>query len=186
MDYLTIGGGYQPPVPMWPEKNVIELPVVKGIPLINPSDRYLKRLWAFLTKRPKWIVHDHYFCYIDHFDAWMWIPPNFVYDFASVPKAIPLVNPAGVFAYPALPHDCIYRFGCLMMSRGPGKQFVQIPIDREEGDKIFLDLAKKANGLGVLDNISTGMLRTFGGSNYKPRDIKEVDWNSPVYSTTGK
>lgn len=170
----------QPLDPQWPEVGLIDFPSMKLLPVINRNDNWFKRVWSFLTKRPQYIVTIDYFTHIRKLDGWMWCPLNFVYDFASIPKAIPLVNPAGVFAYPALPHDFAYRFGGLFISEGPGKPFIFIEVTRKEADDLFLDMAEQANGLYVLDHIATGAVKAFAFVAYKPRDVFQEDWTKPV------
>jgi len=176
-----IKNGYQPESIVWPDKDAIDLPVVKPILLINLKHSLFKRIYTFLTQRPRFIVKEDYFCYVKTIGAYIWIPANFVYDFASVPKFIPFIHPVGILAYPALPHDCMYRFGCLLLSEGPGHSFVPVNFSRRRADKIFLDLAKETNGLNVICSASTAFIRLFGGMNYSPRDILIEDWNNLVY-----
>lgn len=176
----TIAEGYQPERPLFPDKGVVKLPVVELIPFLDPKAKWYKRMWTFFTKRPKYIVYEDYFCWIPKADAWMWLPKNFVYDFASIPKMMPLITPMGIFAYPASPHDCIYRFRTLLLSKGPGEPFVPVFFTRREADLIFQHLANKASSMEILSFIATGMLRVFGGMNYKTRSIMTVDWSKPV------
>ena len=171
----------QPANPEWPDKDSIDFPSMKLLPIIDRNDSWFRRLWSFLTKRPQYIITLDYFTYIYPMRGWFWCPPNFVYDFASIPKAIPLVNPAGVFAYPALPHDFAYRFGGLFISAGYGQPFEFIPINRLEADNMFCDMAEQANGLYVLDHIATGALKMFAFVAYTPRDVFQEDWSKPVY-----
>jgi hypothetical protein len=93
-----------------------------------------------------------------------------------------LVNPVGVFAHPALPHDFGYRFECLLISRGPGEPFYPVMKTRKQMDDIFLDMAKRSNRLCALSYIATLILRVVGWSAYKPRSIYHVDWDKEVYS----
>lgn len=176
----TIAEGYQPEIPLWPDKNGIDFPTVKRLQHVNPNDGYFKRVWTMLTKRPKYIIREDYFCWIPQADAWMWLPKNFVYDFASIPRIMPIITPMGIFAYPASPHDCIYRFRTLLLSKGPGEKFVPVFFTRKEADLIFQHLANKASSMEILSFIATGMLRVFGGVNYKTRNILHVDWSKPV------
>lgn len=176
----TLERGFQPKNPTWPDKGYAGLPVTQILPIVNRSDSYFKRLFCFLTKRPEHIIKEDYFCWIEEIEAWCWIPKNFVFDFASIPKVVPIVNPTGVFAYAAVPHDFVYRFGCLLLSKKEGESFEAVPVSKWKGDRIFNSMAKQANGLGILDWIATLFLMIFGGIKYRPKNIMQVDWNNLV------
>lgn len=166
-----------------PAKNEANLPKsIEPIPLINKSDSYWTQVKALLFKRPQFILRSDYFTYIDSLKVYSWIPENFVYDFASIPKFVPVVKPTGMLAYPSLPHDFGYRFGGLFIITEPeDTQFCFFPLRRKVLDYIFNDLAAKANGLTRFDSLATGMVRIFGGSNYAPRDPFAENWDDLVY-----
>ncbi len=177
MDYSL-----QPDDPSWPDQDEINLPSkLNLLPVVNPKDPYMKRLLAFLFKRPEFMLTEDYFTYIHTIDAWVWCPKNFVFDFASVPKVLPLLNPTGVLAYPAVPHDFIYRFGGLLVSYAPDTPYTFRELTRPQGDFIFKEQAQFANGLGILNTLATRSLTLFGGMNFKPRDVFNVDWSKPVH-----
>lgn len=171
----------QPVNPVFPSKSVCNLPEkLNPLSIINRDDSYFKRLWCFLTKRPEFQQTEDYITYLDYFGYYMWSPTNFVYDFASIPKFVPFINPAGVFAYPALPHDFIYRFGGLLLTKYVDEPFIFYPLDRKKADSMFFHTSEIVNGLHGLDHIATGVLRVAGFSSYKPRDIYKEDWTKPV------
>lgn len=170
------------PTIVLPEKDAANLPTCLELyPLFGSDYSYFRRLWAIFFERPKWRLTEDYYTYIDYFDQYTHIPANFVFDFASIPKIIPILSPAGAFAYPALPHDFIYRFGGLLLSPHADVPFEFVQISRKLGDIVFKTQAIKANNLKVLDAIATNLLRLFGKANYKPRNMFKEDWTKPVF-----
>lgn len=168
----------QPENPIW-VPDLIDYPIIQRLPMVQPDDGYFKRLWTYSTKRPEFIVKQDYFTHVKLREKWMWVPTNFVYDFASIPIMIP-INPAGPFAYAALPHDFIYRFGGLFLSEGEGQPFIWTEFTRKEADQIFRKMSKRVNGLSFLSTAATVVLSVMGGRSFRPRDVFDVDWSRPV------
>jgi len=110
-------------VPLWPARTCCELPNVRPLPLVNPHAPWRKRVVACLSKT-QYRFTSNYFTYSPGLGAWIFIPRNFVYDMASVPRPLSLLfMPSGVWAYPAGPHDFGYRFAGLFLSLGPGHPY---------------------------------------------------------------
>jgi hypothetical protein len=169
-----------PSNPCWPDKTSCRLPCVEPLPLINPNDSWIKRVFS-LVKRTEFIITQDYVTHLPHIEAWCFIPQNFVYDFASVPRPFTLLfQPSGPWAYPAGPHDFGYRFGGLILSTGPGQPYQFVELDRSEIDLIFLFAADKANNLPRLNRVGYNALRLLGRFNHEPLEIGTVDWSSPV------
>jgi hypothetical protein len=169
----------------WPGKEEANLPTgLDPQPLLEPKGWWGKN-FGFIFERRKYKTTIDYFTYVDEMGMWMWCPPNFVYDFASVPKILPISHD-GILSYGALPHDFIYRFGGLLLSSGPGYDFHFIKIDKSLGDRILRTQNIKSTKSPVpkaVHWIAHGILRLAGWANYKPRDILKVDWSKPVYAT---
>lgn len=87
------------------------------------------------------------------------IPPGFVTDFASIPKAFHfIVHPFGRHAPAAVLHDFLY-------ARGQQKV-------RAQADKLFLKAMEEAGVPPIRRSIMYRMVRTFGGGGYGLKD----DW----------
>lgn len=166
--------------PIWPAKDVCRLPCVEPLPLVRPGDSWLKRVWS-LTKRTEFMITQDYFTHLPNIEAWCFLPGNFVYDFASVPRPFTLFfQPSGPWGYPAGPHDFGYRFGGLLLSPYPDQPFEFFALSRYEIDVIFLHAAHKANNLPRLNHVGYKSLRALGGLSYDPRPLAGVDWSAPV------
>lgn len=166
--------------PVWPAKHDTELPTVRPLPLVDPHAPWWRRLLACLRRTQYRFVED-YFTWCPWLGAWIFIPKNFVYDMASVPRIGALLfSPSGIWAYPAGPHDFGYRFGGLYLSFALDKPYNFWPMTRRDIDRVFLDLADKATGLRTLNRSATATLRLLGSCNYQPRPLDGVDWTKPV------
>lgn len=169
-----------PHTPHYPDKDSCELPIVQPLPLVNPHDGPLKKTWWWLVKRTEYQVRRDYFTHIPGY-GWTYIPKNFVFDFASVPKLLcGFLSPFGVFAYPAVPHDFMYRFGGLLLAEEEHSPFTFQEFSRQQADQIFNRTANKATNFKRLNWLATKILRLWGWINYQPRDIYRVDWSKPV------
>jgi len=166
--------------PRWPTRREALLPETRILPSINPLDPWIKRVFC-ITKKTQYIVTRDYFTFVPKYNIWIFIPKNFVYDLASVPRPLTLFfSPSGPWAYGSGPHDFGYRFGGLIISPAPSVPYSFVEMDKSEVDDIFLILSDKSNNLPVLNRLATATLRTLGTINYDPRDMASVDWSRPV------
>lgn len=152
----------------------IDFPETKALPIKNE--------W----KRREFIVTHDYHIYIPSLELWCRIPRNFVFDFASIPRVIP-ISPTGILAYGAVVHDFIYRFGKILVCDSKGGQYLPLIVSRKLGDQIFRELnliasefaeAGKSRELKIEGAYCA--LRWFGAVNYKCRPLDSVDWSQPV------
>lgn len=171
--------------PLWPDKEDCSLPIVQPLPLINRNDPWYHRLSQAMFRRPQYLVLEDYFTFVPSVNAWCFLPKNFIFDFASVPRPLTFMfEPAGFWAYPAGPHDFGYRFGGLMLSPGPHQEYSFIPLSRYQLDLVFKSMANKSNRLPGLNAIGTVALRVAGSLCHDPKPVGEVDWNQHVWQHT--
>ncbi len=169
-----------PAKPLWPDKKSCRLPCVEPLPLVNPEDPWYKRVFS-LIGRTEFMITQDYFTHLPVVEAWCFIPGNFVYDFASVPRPFTMFfQPSGPWGYPAGPHDFGYRFGGLLLSPGPDQPYEFFALSQYELDLIFLHAAHKANNLPRLNQAGYKALRVLGRFSYNPRPLAGVDWSTPV------
>ncbi len=166
--------------PEWPDKKSYDKPVVKGLPLVCPDDPFWKQTWHWLIRRPRYIVTRDYYTYCPLLNAWIFIPRNFVYDFASIPR-VPFglfLRPDGILAYGAGPHDFGSFFGGLMLSAGPEFEYRFTELSDPTIDDVFGDLNEKASGLSFITGPAQWAVSNFG----EPRkvDITEANWSQPT------
>lgn len=167
----------------WPKKDEVNFPDTIALPLWPEGTGAFK--WFFLSpfKRRESIFNVDYITYIPSLGKYCLIRKNFVYDGASVPQTVPGCSPDGPLYYGSGPHDHLYRFGGLYLSDGPDQPFIFTEFTHFESDKIFTSLNNKANNLPRSNDIVEKILNVAGLITYRPRDISQVDWTKPVYST---
>lgn len=172
---------YPKPInPQWPDKDAaVEFPLTRKLPLVNKNDNTGKQIWDWLTKRSKYLLVKDDFVYIPMLNAWSFIPRNFVYDNASIPRVFGFVlRPDGILSYGALPHDFGYRFGGLMLSAGPAYPYQFVELSKKTIDQVFKDLNNRVSNLKVVNAAAEWAVDTFAPWN--PTDIEKIDWTKPV------
>lgn len=153
---------------------------LKPLEYINPNNSWFGQVKQFFWKRPQYILTKDYIVYIPSLEKYLWIPTNFVYDGASTPRFLPL-NPLGLLLIESLPHDFIYRFGCMLVSDGLGAPFVCVPATRKKADDIFIELNRRHSKLVVIGSLAHFFVSIVGTLTYKARNINSVDWSKPVF-----
>lgn len=170
----------KPKVPSWPDINLeVEFPEVKQMSLVHKHDSTSKQIWDWLTKRSTYRITEDYFLPIPMMNVWCFIPENFVYDNASIPRVFGfLLRPDGILAYGALPHDFGYRFGGLMLSTGPDHPYTFTALSKSTIDDIFCDLNNKYQNLSYVNSVACWTVDKFAP--WHPMDIQNIDWSKPV------
>lgn len=170
-----------PKEPLWPEMEDVTRPTTRTMPLVDPGDPFWKKIKDWLFKKPLYIITHDYFTYCPMLKAWIFIPENFVYDYASIPRFLTFVlRPNGILGYGAGPHDFGCRFAGMMISYGDKNPYTFTDFTKDEIDDVFGDLNNKSNGLKPINNLATWTVKAFGGD-LDPIDIDTVDWSEPVY-----
>lgn len=121
---------------------------------------------------------EDYYVYSDYLKRWIFVPKNFVYDYASTKIFGFILRPTGVLALGSLPHDFGYRFGGLMVSPAPGipyyfKQFSQLDIDR-----VLEELTDDVSKLSFIGDTVTWFLTEAG--RWGPIPMTHIDWEQYV------
>ncbi len=174
---------YTPAVPLFSSKDSVKLPQsLNPLPLFPEKTPAYVRFLLSPFKRRRYLFNEDYFTYIHHLKAWVAIPKNFVFDFASVLQVIPGMVHDGIFAYGSAPHDFGYRFGGLYLSKGPGHPFIYEQLSRKDLDLVFKTMNDASNKLPKLNEAARIALRLFGKRNFKAYDVTKVDWSKPVFS----
>lgn len=170
-----------PSKPCWPALDDVSRPETKTMPLVDPGDTPWGQLKDWLFKKPLYIVTEEYFTYCPLLESWIFIPVNFVYDYASIPRFLTFIlRPNGLLGYGAGPHDFGCRFGGMMISRNDEDPYHFHPMPKGLIDDVFGDLNNKSNKLKPINNLATWTVKRFGGE-LDPIDIETVDWSQPVY-----
>lgn len=169
--------------PKYPPINLVNEPVIQGVPLVDPNEGYFKQMahW-FLFKRKRYLVKEDYFTYCPYLSAWIGIPKNTGYDGASVPR-FPFgvfLRPNGILFYGSLPHDFGVRFGGMFLSQGVGKPYTFVSMSKEKIDFVFDNLNQKASKLRFVTGFCWWILTVIGDGPTGMK-VEDQDWSQPVW-----
>lgn len=135
------------------------MPVVKPIPIDTKNINFFKKYWRSFQPR-KWelikdfIIPIKYNCVI--------IPKGFVFDFASIPRALwGIMSPTGILLSGSVPHDFGYRYKGLLI-KTPNQKIYFEEMKKSEIDDVFYTISKKVNDMTALPWIAEKMVNTFG------------------------
>lgn len=158
--------------PQWPDG--IDYPVTKRVKRINTSDPTWERVKSWLFKSPLFVVTEDYYVYSKYLQKWIFVPKNFVYDYASTKVFGFILRPTGVLALGSLPHDFGYRFGGLMVSDGPHDPYHFEEYTQLEIDRVLEGLTDEVSALSFIGDIVTWFLTQAG--RWKPIPMDHIDW----------
>ena len=174
-----------PQNPQYPDKTLVNEPVVQGIPLVDPESGFWQQLKSWMPFQLKhYLIKEDYFTWSPKLQAWIWIPENFVYNGASVPQ-IPFgifLRPNGILFYGSLPHDFGRRFDGLFLATEDGGPYIFTPMNKSKIDCVFDDLNEKASKLRLFTGPAywaIGLLDTGPGGMV----VEDQDWTQPVWRT---
>ena len=105
--------------------------------------------------------------WVPHFASWIFIPKNFIFDGASVPKILNSVyNPNGILLLGAGPHDFGYRYKGLLHADYRG-YLKFVPYNKDELDNIFNHLCSYESGMSKASKIAQIVLSAIGFLGWK-------------------
>jgi hypothetical protein len=143
------------------------LPIVRGV-VENKQISFFKRLWRFFSFKRKWEIIENYILWCISLQAFILLPKKFIYDGASVPKALGAIySTIGVLYLGAGPHDLGYRYeGLFLIDPVSGELRFQ-KMSKKELDEIFNCLCTQETGMNIASGIARNTLSVFGISTWK-------------------
>jgi len=167
--------------PRWPNPDAIYSPEVEVLPMVNPADPVWTQVKDWITGKPLYRISRDYFTYCPTIDGWIFLPTNFVFDYASVPRVFTFImQPNGILGYGAGPHDFGIRFGGMMVSHSEAEPYWFQTMDKPLIDKIFVDLNNKYTRIRWVNEFAGWLVRKFGPE-IDPIDMDTVDWSQEVH-----
>ena len=156
---------------------VINMPLLRPIPIPTKGLSYWKKFWLMLTVTRKWELADNWFFRMPD-GTWVMIPRGFIMDGASTPKFIwGILDPVGILLLQGIIHDHGYRFDYLWAfdeNRGLHKLYKNS--GRKFWDDKFLEIGNDLLDMQVTGKISWLMLRWFGGRAWREnRKLNQAD-----------
>jgi len=119
----------------------IHFPITRAVYTEAPKRTWYQKILKFATYRRWFDVREDYVLWVPSLNTHIFVPRNFLYDLASVPKVLNgLFNSNGMLLLGALPHDFGYRYECLLLVDPLTDEIYQKPFDKAELDKIFESL----------------------------------------------
>jgi len=168
-----------PREPQWPDVKDCSYPITQKRTQVDLSKNVFGRIIDWLFTRPTFIIVQDYYTYVPSLNKWVFLPYNFVYDYASVPKFFGfLLSPTGILAYGSGPHDFGFRFGGLMLSDGPSDPYEFYVMNQKEIDTVLRSLTDKSSMLPFVSVPVAWVLSTFGS--WKPIPMTNINWDKPV------
>lgn len=139
-----------------------DLPIIKPVRIPTKDKGFFGGLWLWLTGTRQWEFNKDWYFVID--DVEYVIPKGFVFDGASIPKAMwAIISPTGVLLIGATIHDYMYQNGKLLM-RGKRKERI---VTRREADRIFRQVSIEVNGFSIVNWMAWAGVRLFGWMFFK-------------------
>jgi len=158
----------------------LHFPVVQALPT-KIQKNFFKRLFGFVTYRRSWKVREDYCLWVPSLSAWIFLPNQFVFDGASVPKLLGgLFSPTGMLLLGAAPHDFGYRYkGLFHVDHMGCLKFV--PYTKKQLDKIFKHLCSYESGMTKASSVATFTLGIAGftGWNQNRKENRELTCDFP-------
>lgn len=164
-----------PENPQWPDKDDAEYPLTRRVKRIDLSDSTWERIQSWLTETPQFVVVEDWYVYSEYLDKWIFVPKNFVYDYASTKALGFILRPTGVLALGSLPHDFGFRFGGLMVSDAPGEPYYFQEYNQKEIDKVIEEYSDRVSGLDFIGDIVRWGLGIF--ARWRPIPMDYIDWD---------
>ena len=154
----------------------VHFPIVSAVPDIQVLTLY-KNIIEFLTYRRTWKLQRDYVIWCDYLKEYIFIPKNFIFDGASVPKALySFLSPNGILLLGACPHDFGYRYKGLIHIDNNGYLYYK-RYSKSELDKMFRSMCKKESSLGAAVNIAYIGLFLFGFTGWLEARKNNCDLN---------
>lgn len=166
----------------------IHFPVERALPMKRAST-FIGRIIEFFTFRRKTVLVKDYCLWCAALNKWIFLPIDFVYDGASVPKLLnSLYSSRGVLLLGSGPHDFGYGYqGLFLISPRTGEiRFFRFT--KRELDHIFKTLNIWESGMTKAANIATFGLSLFGftGWNKARKENRKAREDFPEFFITDR
>lgn len=162
------------------EKGIV-MPIVKPLPIekIDKELSWWKKIWAKFKRkfvyRRKWILIEDYVLYIPWLDKWLFVPKQFIFDFASVPKLLhSIYGSTNLLLFGSVPHDFGYRYAGLLFINPINNETYFERWKKSDLDKLFNELNKWETGLSKGTFGAYAMLRLVGFTGWKENRKKNL------------
>ncbi len=141
----------------------IHFPIIQAVHEPPVKMNWWKRFKRFMSYRRKWQVKEDYIIWSPFLKHYVFIPKNFVFDGASVPKMLNSVYaPNGVLLLGACPHDFGYRYAGLVLVYPVVNLLFFKPLTKKELDAVFQDFCAMESGMQQASSVATFGLRVAG------------------------
>ena len=151
-------------------------PLLEPIAEVNRL-KFLGKVKSFFTYRRKWKTHEDCCFWSNEIQKFIFIPVDFIFDGASVPKALNgLYSSTGILFHGAIAHDFGYRYGGLFLVNEDGELEFRI-FSKGKLDDIFLDLCRQENDMPNVSKIAKSTLSMFGFMGWNENRKNNLDVN---------
>lgn len=130
----------------------MKMPIVKPVPIATKNVGFFRGVWRWLSSTRKWeVVEDFYYDIKD--GTRIVIPKGFIFDGASIPKALrSFLSPTGLLFISGLLHDYAYKYNRLEGVKVNNKRY---PYKQNAGkmfwDKMFREEGTRVNGMAPIN-----------------------------------
>jgi hypothetical protein len=140
---------------------MINMPVMKPIPIPTRKVNAFKRMWVWLVSTRQWEIYEDYVFEFDGLQ--LFIPKGFVFDGASIPKPFrAFLAPVGLLLIPSVFHDFGYQHNHLLVKTGGGTFKLKDGAGKAYWDKLFFLMGQFVNGVHFA-NYAAWIALTCGG-----------------------
>ncbi|MDP8268277.1 MAG: DUF1353 domain-containing protein [Candidatus Tenebribacter davisii] len=142
-------------------KNELHFPIMQGVPIKKETNLF-KRFIKFLIFRRRWTVLCDYCLWVPALGKWIFVPMDFIFDGASVPKILNgIYSPTGMLLLGAVPHDFGYRYKGLLHVNYLGEIYF-VSYTKSQLDSIFHILNTYESGMPHASYVAKFVLTLVG------------------------
>ena len=130
----------------------MNMPKIKPVPIKTKDKGFFKATWTWISSTRKWeAIEDFYYTIKD--GTIILIPKGFIFDGASIPKALRIfLSPTGLLLIPGLLHDYAYKYNELLESGiGSERKSYMPKAGKMFWDKMFREEATRVNGMSAIN-----------------------------------
>jgi len=158
-----------------------DMPHMKPVPMETKSKGFVGGIMLWLTKTRTWQLTKDWKFHITHegntHPTYYYVPKNFVFDGASVPRyggLRSLLSPMGVLLTGGLVHDYLYKYEVLRLG---GKKGATEKKTQKWADELFRDICIDVNGFKVINYLAYYALRLGGWLAWNGHRKRNVQWD---------
>lgn len=143
------------------QSKLMHFPDMQAVPTELETNSF-KRIWNFMKYRRKWTIKQDYCLWVPVLHKWIFVPSNFLFDGASVPKiACNIYSSTGILLLGSVPHDFGYRYEGLIHVGSSGELYFEF-YSKEELDCVLKIVCDYENGMEKASNLAVLVLSAFG------------------------